>query len=186
MYSTLVMWLINTESFALEAIGDPEGYSYAVLSHTWEGGEVTFQEMADLNQAREKPGFSKIERTCRLALERGIKYAWVDTCCIDKSSSAELTEAINSMFRWYKLSTICFVYLSDCDDNELAKCRWFTRGWTLQELLAPVFVEFYDHFWRPSGNKTSLQKLIVDITGIDEKVLNNSDALSSVCVARRM
>ncbi|KAG4437250.1 hypothetical protein IFR05_007266 [Cadophora sp. M221] len=96
------MWLLNTASLALELVQNPDDCTYAVLSHTWERGEVTFQEIADLEQAREKPGFSKIKRTCELAQERGINYAWVDTCCIDKSSSAELTEAINSMFRWYK------------------------------------------------------------------------------------
>jgi hypothetical protein len=82
-------------------------------------------------------------------------YAWIDTCCIDKSSSAELTEAINSMFNWYKESAICFAFLSDLPvsrgevlENELRLCRWFTRGWTLQELIAPENVKFYDQEWQ--------------------------------------
>lgn len=104
------MWLINTETLGLEAVDHPEEWTYAILSHTWEDGEVTFQEIQALAQARTKPGFSKIERTCQLARDRGIHYAWVDTCCIDKSSSAELTEAINSMYRWWVLFGECLFY----------------------------------------------------------------------------
>ncbi len=107
------MWLINTTSLVLEFIGDPDACMYAILSHTWGEDEVSFQDMADLKRARKKKGFSKIERTCQLAHARNIEYAWVDTCCIDKSSSAELAEAINSMFTWYRRSHICFVFLSD-------------------------------------------------------------------------
>lgn len=83
----------------------------AIFSHTWDTGEVKFQEIADLQLAKTKPGFSKIQKACGLARDRGVQYEWVDTCCIDKSSSAESTEALNSMFRWYKDSTVCFVYL---------------------------------------------------------------------------
>lgn len=84
---------------ALETVGDPEGHTYAILSHTWEEEEVVFHEISDLNQAKTKFEFSKIERTCQLGRDRGIQYAGFDICCIDKSSSAGLTEAINSMFR---------------------------------------------------------------------------------------
>jgi hypothetical protein len=109
------MWLINTESLKLEDVVDPDGYEYAILSHTWEDGEVSFQEMADIEKARAREGFLKVERTCKLASDRGIEYAWVDTCCIDKSSSAELTEAINSMFQWYKKAycLLCVSFGSD-------------------------------------------------------------------------
>jgi hypothetical protein len=130
----------------------------------------------------------------------------MDTCCIDKSSSAELTEAINSMFRWYKESTICFAYLSDLpavspwlDDvgefllvgevalgEYLPRCRWFTRGWTLQELIASKNVEFYDEEWYIRGDKVSLRRQIWLVTGIEEPVLDNSDRISTVPVARRM
>ncbi|KAE9363931.1 HET-domain-containing protein [Stipitochalara longipes BDJ] len=188
------MWLLNTASLALEPVENLDGCTYAVLSHTWQRGEVTFQEIADLEQARVKPGFSKIKRTCELAHERGINYAWVDTCCIDKSSSAELTEAINSMFRWYKNSAVCFVFLCDLpalDDSStmndyFPRCRWFGRGWTLQELIAPNNIEFYDQGWNSRGNKVSLQLWLSEITGIDREVLRNSNALSTVSVARRM
>ncbi|CZR69502.1 related to beta transducin-like protein [Phialocephala subalpina] len=187
------MWLINTTSLALVFIEDPEICIYAILSHTWGDGEVSFQDMADIERARKKQGFWKIERTCQLALDRNIEYAWVDTCCIDKSSSAELTEAINSMFRWYKQSHICFVLLSDllsCDSWRVGacirQCRWFTRGWTLQELIAPEEIEFYDRGWNLIGTNDSLQGPLSEITGIDAEILNNSDMLQTVPVARRM
>jgi Heterokaryon incompatibility protein (HET) len=187
------MWLINTTSLSLEFIEDPQTCIYAILSHTWGNDEVTFQDMADIERARKKQGFSKIERTCELAVERSIEYAWIDTCCIDKSSSAELTEAINSMFRWYKQSQICFVYLCDLlsinrdhVDIYLPQCKWFTRGWTLQELIAPEEIEFYDRGWNLIGTDDSLQGVLAEITGIDPKILNDSDMLQTVPVARRM
>ena len=149
--------------------------------------------MANLERARKKQGFSKIERTCQLALDRNIEYAWVDTCCIDKSSSAELTEAINSMFRWYKQSHVCFVFLSDLLSFDtwriggyLRQCRWFTRGWTLQELIAPEEIEFYDRGWNLIGTNDSLQGHLSEITGVDTEILNNIDMLQTVPVARRM
>ncbi|KAH6712639.1 heterokaryon incompatibility protein-domain-containing protein [Leptodontidium sp. MPI-SDFR-AT-0119] len=181
------MWLINTTSLALEFIEDPETCIYAILSHTWGDNEVSFQDMADVKRARKKQGFSKIQRTCQLALDRNIEYAWVDTCCIDKSSSAELTEAINSMFHWYKQSHICFVFLSDLlSIKYLYSCRWFTRGWTLQELIASEEIEFYDAGWNLVGTNDSLRGSLAEITGIDEEILNDSDMLQTVPVARRM
>lgn len=116
--------------------------------------------MQNLEEVRAKAGFAKIERTCQIARYRGLLYAWVDTCCIDKSSSAELTEAINSMFRFYKLSAICFVYLSDLSGrhgvsvgesnfNYFPLCKWFTRGWTLQESCSYFTLHFKNtsRFW---------------------------------------
>ncbi|EPE25292.1 hypothetical protein GLAREA_01204 [Glarea lozoyensis ATCC 20868] len=185
------MWLINTSTLKLEFFGDPENQKYAILSHTWEHEEVSFQDMIDLDKARSKAGFSKIDRTCELARSSGLKYAWVDTCCIDKSSSAELSEAINSMFEWYKLSKICYVYLSDLSEMsnveaDLPNCKWFTRGWTLQELIAPADIEFYNASWELKGSKTDLQEELSGITGIDVDILEDSELLSTACVARRM
>jgi hypothetical protein len=129
---------------------------YAILSHTWEDDEVTLQQLlagtADPSPLQPKAGFQKIQQTCALAQARGkVEYAWVDTCCIDKTNSAELAEAINSMFAWYQDATVCYVFLSDlqpgaADDLEhmLPKCRWFTRGWTLQEMIVPREVLFFD------------------------------------------
>lgn len=186
------MWLINTTTLALEEVVNHDAYRYAILSHTWDYEEVTFVDIADLVKAMTKRGFYKIERTCQLARDRGIHYAWIDTCCIDKSSSAELTEAINSMFRWYKDSAICFAYLSDLAsgerefDNRFSRCRWFARGWTLQELIAPKLILFYDQKWNFRGNNVSLRQKLSDITGIDPGVLEDSDTLYSIPIARRM
>ncbi|KAF4913566.1 Vegetative incompatibility protein HET-E-1 [Colletotrichum viniferum] len=161
------MWLLDTQILKLQEIVDPSTVNYAILSHTWEHDEVSFQDISDLDTARKKAGFSKISKTCELARQRSIPYAWVDTCCIDKSSSAELSEAINSMFQWYKLSAVCFVYLSDftfdvpfssfttytVEEKALNSSRWFTRGWTLQELIAPSSVTFYNTRWKALATK---------------------------------
>jgi hypothetical protein len=152
------MWLINVETRKLEEfIGSADKIPrYAALSHTWENGqEVSFQEYGQFPAGGDKTGYMKIAMTCRQAARDGLQYAWVDTCCIDKSSSAELSEAINSMFNWYKRSTQCYVYLGDLsnnpdpgfDEEEIRHCVWFTRGWTLQELIAPSEVKFYNHDW---------------------------------------
>src|ERR1700733_5774134 len=107
------MRLINTQTLELELFQDPvpKDLPYAILSHTWTEDEVTFDDMKDLSIAKSKKGFSKILSTCEMACDNGLQYAWVDTCCIDKSSSAELSEAINSMFRWYKHALVCFAFL---------------------------------------------------------------------------
>ena len=134
------MRLINTSTYVLHDFTGPVE-PYAILSHTWEPeGEVTFRDIQDLSVASQKAGWPKVEKTCEKAREMGIEWAWIDTCCIDKSSSAELTEAINSMFNWYRASRICFAYLPDIlvgvykdqspiDDFHLEafrSCRWFT------------------------------------------------------------
>ncbi|KAK4447291.1 hypothetical protein QBC34DRAFT_467909 [Podospora aff. communis PSN243] len=139
------MWLINCHTFALEFFYDPMKVKYAILSHTWGDGEVTFKDMEDLKKAQSLRGFAKIRGTCERAIKDGFQYAWVDTCCIDKSSSAELSEAINSTF------------LVPIDEGEavgqlfpreeFCKSRWFTRGWTLQELIAPTDLRLYDTKW---------------------------------------
>ena len=121
-------------------------------------------------------GFSKIDKCCALARSDGWEYVWIDNCCIDQKSSAELSEAINSMYRWYQDAVVCYAYLSDISVStgstdfprkKLRKSRWFTRGWTLQELLAPECVIFYDRDWIDVGTKRSLQHLISDATGIN-------------------
>jgi hypothetical protein len=96
------MRLINTSTLELEEFMGVNVPPYAILSHTWEEEEITFQEMSPkTHQVRNKKGYKKIKKTCEVAKEAGLQYAWVDTCCIDKRSSAELTEAINSMFQWW-------------------------------------------------------------------------------------
>lgn len=178
--------LIETQciSFA-EFYGDVP--PYAILSHTWDGHqEVIFQE-CNLESAKSKPGYEKIRKTCELALGDGIHYVWVDTCCIDKSSSAELTEAINSMFLWYQKATICYVYLVDkFEESPLANCRWFTRGWTLQELIAPRVMTFFNYTWGCIGTKDSLMGQLISITPIDPEILRHNAPVSSACIAKRL
>jgi hypothetical protein len=137
------MRLINTmtlllEDFTLRQV--PE--RYAILSHTWTGEEVTYQEFINPTaETAAKEGYLKIAQACRLARADQLDYIWIDTCCIDKTSSAELSEAINSMFQWYQNAWVCYAYLSDllkisgtvrADSLEIAglgSCRWFKRGW---------------------------------------------------------
>ncbi|RYP57315.1 hypothetical protein DL769_009560 [Monosporascus sp. CRB-8-3] len=193
------MRLINNESMELEDfMGGSHAPDYAILSHTWEDGEVTFQDFTrpDGEVRSEKKGYRKIEKACDLARKTGLKYVWVDTCCIDKTSSAELTEAINSMFQWYKDAVVCYAWLSDLPEEHLVppesfascftKCRWFTRGWTLQELIAPKCVEFYDQAWNFRGTKTDLSGLITQVTEISGEVLRDPERLYRFSVAQRM
>ncbi|KAK1727861.1 heterokaryon incompatibility protein-domain-containing protein [Colletotrichum acutatum] len=197
------MWLINTSSHNLEEFIGRDIPPYAILSHTWGEDEVTFQDMKDprflvREQTIRKAGFVKIAKTCGLAHQQELQYAWVDTCCIDKSSSAELTEAINSMFKWYQRAAICYAWLSDLDPSadidsdfdgsgDLGQCRWFTRGWTLQELIAPKEIEFYDRDWNLVGCKSGLVDQLHAITAIAKDVLvNRYGALLHTCVAEKM
>jgi ankyrin repeat protein len=157
---------------------------YAILSHTWDGEEVTFTDLKD-GTAKDKVGYNKIQFCGQQAERDGLRYFWVDTCCINKSSSAELQEAINSMFRWYQNAERCYVYLSDVPDGSpdrddeclrrwkpaFKKCRWFTRGWTLQELIAPASVEFFSKGGAYLGNRQSLEQTVYEITGIAVEAL---------------
>jgi hypothetical protein len=186
------MWLIDSTTIRLTSVPGPGSSPYAILSHTWNGNdEVMFQEFISSDRDITHRKFRKITETCRLARERGIPYVWVDSCCIDKTSSAELTEAINSMFRWYKEAVVCFTYLADLAvDSDMAcdlqKCKWFTRGWTLQELVASKNVEFYDEAWNLVGDKIILLKDLFEITRIHKLVLQDSTSLPNFTVAQRM
>jgi hypothetical protein len=182
---------------------------YAILSHTWSGAEVSMQEYQDCiaarnhqedGQLRSRLGFQKIDAVCKLAAKRQLSYVWVDTCCIDKASSAELTEAINSMFRWYRNADVCYVHFEDVQipldgpdgivtiaqqRSLLRHARWFTRGWTLQELIAPRDMEFYDKDWTWIGTKKRLLRILSGITGIGEAILEGVD-VNNASVATRM
>jgi len=185
------------ESFSLvEFIGNNTP-PYAILSHTWgpDGDEVSFRDLVN-HTGNDKSGYTKIEFCARRASADGLQYFWVDTCCIDKSSSAELTEAINSMFQWYRNAAKCYVYLSDVsvyDFNQadplrksvFLRCRWFSRGWTLQELIAPSKVEFFSHEGEPLGDKRSLEKEIIEATEINVLALRGYP-LSTFTVADRI
>jgi hypothetical protein len=193
-------------------LGDDGGFSlvefvgkdiprYAVLSHTWgaDDQEVTFKDLVD-GVGKSKAGYSKIRFCRKQAAEDGLQFFWVDTCCIDKSSSAELSEAINSMFRWYRDAAKCYVYLSDVSisgsvGNGLSsqriwklafqRSRWFTRGWTLQELLAPTSVEFFSVEGERLADRDSMVQEIHEITGISAQALRGK-SLSRFSIDERM
>ncbi|OCT46825.1 hypothetical protein CLCR_01935 [Cladophialophora carrionii] len=182
------MWLLNTTTLRLhEFHSNPP--PYAILSHTWGKEEVLFQDLGTADYKR-KEGHRKIEDCCAQAEADGFEYAWMDTCCIDKRSSSELSEAINSMFRWYSEAHVCYVHLSDVDNDPLSSSfknsRWWTRGWTLQELLAPTHVVFYDGLWREIGTKMSMLDQIVVITGISRRHLSDPASVNYECAAEKM
>ena len=164
---------------------------YAILSHTWDyGNEVSYQDMSSL-YVPSKKGYAKIIETCRLAINHGLEYVWVDTCCIDKTNSGELSEAINSMFRWYQRSQVCFVYLADYKYEGIrnyfpSDCRWLGRGWTLQEMLASSRIHFYDQDWYPLGTKADFATQIERITRIPTHAILGLAPPSSYSVAQRM
>jgi hypothetical protein len=166
-------------------LADKIPQKYAILSHTWGAEEVTFKDLQK-RTCEKKAGYKKIQFCGEQARRDGLQYFWVDTCCIDKSSSAELTEAINSMFRWYRESTKCYVYLSDVsrpavNSDDLAweaafrTSKWFTRGWTLQELIALRSVEFFSRDGELLGTKDSLEQQIYETTGIAIEALQGHD-----------
>ncbi|KAH8596197.1 heterokaryon incompatibility protein-domain-containing protein [Bisporella sp. PMI_857] len=184
------MRLLNSATLKLEEFFDDHTPKYAILSHRWLNDEVSLQDMQD-GTAIKKAGHAKLKLCCDQAAMDGLQYAWVDTCCIDKTSSAELTEAINSMYRWYQNATVCYAYLSDVQTSEVSgdasfgKSAWFTRGWTLQELIAPASVEFYNFTWQKLGTKESLKDVISEITNIDVAMLEGVDP-EAFSVAKRM
>ncbi|CAN8103128.1 unnamed protein product [Discula destructiva] len=176
------MRLIKIDTLKLEEFMPNDIPPFAILSHTWGADEVSYAEMmnADRSIIRKKSGYQKIVGFCNFVESTedgaGLKYVWVDTCCIDKTSSAELSEAINSMYFWYSISYVCVVYLSDYTNGTgmpMKDSRWWTRGWTLQELLAPQTMIFVDKDWDFSGSKNSLDSLkqIEEASGIDRSVL---------------
>lgn len=169
---------------------------YAILSHTWDDEEVLFQELQN-GTGKNKLGYDKIRFCADQAWEDGLEFCWVDTCCIDKPNNTELQEAINSMFRWYQNSAKCYVFLSDVSapstdavdkpswGSSFRKSRWFTRGWTLQELIAPVSVEFFSREGVRLGTRKSLEHDIHDITGLPLAVLRGNP-LSQFTISDRL
>ncbi|KIK19962.1 hypothetical protein PISMIDRAFT_13318 [Pisolithus microcarpus 441] len=194
----------DPEREILEVLDD-ETTSYAILSHRW-GVEVGYEEMTGLmkmeerkrDEVRRRAGYQKIIKSCEQARKDGYEWLWIDTCCIDKRSSAELSEAINSMYRWYQNARICYAYLNDVGestfpskrDDKFAKSNgwpeWFARGWTLQELIAPQEVQFFNKDWVHIGNKRHLALTLACITGIPSKVLTSGLAGRRLSVAKIM
>ncbi|KAK0385736.1 hypothetical protein NLU13_6913 [Sarocladium strictum] len=197
------MRLINTQTLKLSEFYGDDVPPYAILSHTWGQNEVTFQEWTawqngtDPTQAG-REGFVKIRGACKQARSDMLDWLWVDTNCIDKTSSSELTEAINSMYTWYRDSEICYAFLADVPPLRLhgmegdpfrafRKSRWFTRGWTLQELLAPKRIDFFANTWTRIGNKSrSLMRVVHEITTIELSYLLGMKDVAMASVAKRM
>jgi hypothetical protein len=173
--------------------------AYAILSHTWgdDDQEVTYQDMTE-GSANSKAGYRKIRFCGEQAARDGLRYFWVDTCCIKKTDAVELQKSINSMFRWYKNAVKCYVYLSDVSipddkvtsnseidfESAFQMAKWFTRGWTLQELLAPSSVEFFSADYKRLGDKLSLERLIHKRTGIPAEALQGYDPTKFSVVER--
>ncbi|KAF2723755.1 HET-domain-containing protein, partial [Polychaeton citri CBS 116435] len=172
--------MINVHTLTIDEVTSPD-IEYAILSHTWGAAEVSFQDW-EKSYIEAWEGYPKILGACRRAKADGLNYIWVDTCCINKSSNTELGKAINSMYRWYQNAKLCYVQLSDA---ALEKSRWFTRGWTLQELLAPRQLQFFDSRWRPIGDLSNLSRTVSTITGIHEDALTHRRSLSSFSAAQK-
>lgn len=208
------MRLLRTEGYQLVEANDisapfPE---YAILSHTWISpkDEITYQDFkqrkGDIeNDIFKQKGWAKLRRYCDRAARDGWEWAWMDTCCIDKTNPADTQEAINAMFRWYQNAGICYAYLDDVDVDKIIDCpdfdldgiagrhnvadpmsfphmalkaflikaKWFTRGWTLQELLAPPYLVFVDQAWRRIGTRESWADEIKQASRIEARHLTN-------------
>ncbi|KAK4539805.1 hypothetical protein LTR36_010339 [Oleoguttula mirabilis] len=208
------MRLLHTAKLVFEEFFENEVPPYAILSHRWDAKELSFQEFED---SRASPKFEKVKSFCAFALRNDHSYVWVDTCCIDKKSSAELSEALNSMFTWYRKAEICYAHLSDvvwtvtetvaaasdlnfelweqCEQSDpflrlsleqFRESAWFTRGWTLQELLAPVKVLFLDCNWEPIFTRQELHSVISGITGINPLYLQRPRLVTQASVAEKM
>nr|OQO31307.1 hypothetical protein B0A51_03285 [Rachicladosporium sp. CCFEE 5018] len=222
------MWLLNARTFELKYYHSvAQAPHYAILSHTWEDEEVIFQDVRDLESARTKQGWLKIQYTCEQALRDDLAYCWVDTCCINKESSAELSEAINSMFNYYGGATICYVFLADVTQSlrltdlmdldpglrdimdtsrrgrrsgpevawnssvteqfkRFANARWWTRCFTLQELIAPPDLQFYNQEWLLIARKHDIGMLISARTGVDISVLRRTASPLDMTIAKRL
>ncbi|KAF2651685.1 HET-domain-containing protein [Lophiostoma macrostomum CBS 122681] len=175
----------DDSSFSLVEYAGKNIPPYAILSHTWGDEEVTFQDVAR-SLGKDKHGYRKIKFCGEQAFRDGLQFFWVDACCIDKSSSAELSEALNSMFRYYQRAAKCYVHLSDVSVDTvdqiaqppdlhttalIKQSRWFTRGWALQEMLAPVSVHFFSDDGVLLGDKRSLENVVQEVTCIPTAAL---------------
>ncbi|KAK9781192.1 putative Heterokaryon incompatibility domain-containing protein [Seiridium cardinale] len=231
------MRLIDTHTHVLLEPWKAADKEYAILSHTWGAEEVIFQEWEQLFPSGaikgqcphvrytgigNRAGYHKVMQACEQAKRDGIRWLWCDTMCINKESSAELSEAINSMFKWYSEAKICYVYLTDVTLPDLEShlgiftsrsnipgwfssarefqqhdllrkikphflsSRWWTRGWTLQELLAPLNVVFFAKDWTPLGQKEDLAPWISASTKIHQEALENRAKISTFSIAQRM
>ena len=229
------MRLLNTKTFQLHEFFEPNIPDYVILSHRWGKNEVTFQQISKSGELirRSEPqgdqhngdsvesdtfeneGWAKLRNFCRQASQDGWLWVWMDTCCIDKTNSVELSEAVNSMFAWYKNSRICYVHLQDVPTPQSGPCarskpqresdvyltgrskkdqlevafedsEWFRRGWTLQECLAPRYLSFYDNQWKYIGDKSDWADTMSRITGIPLSLFFGDDRFMTCPVAAKL
>jgi len=195
------MRVIDTSTYLFHEFVEYHQAEYAVLSHTWGPDELTYQDWLyihdqsprrwgwvkiddEVQLIKAKGGYNKIIDACKRAVTDGYKWIWLDTICIDKTNLAELSETINSMYQLYRFSDVCYVSLTDveactperaaAEGSAFRKSRWFTRGWTLQELLAPIEVRFFANDWSYIENRANIKKIVSEITNIPEELLSNS------------
>ncbi|OPB45722.1 hypothetical protein A0O28_0092880 [Trichoderma guizhouense] len=190
------MRLINTQTFKLKDFSYETIPPYAILSHTWgdDSEELTLRDVENGNISKPGVGSIKLRGCCEQAQKDGLEYAWIDTCCIDKNNLVELSEAINSMFRWYNCASVCYAYLPDVPEDDkpselgskFRSSRWFQRGWTLQELLAPKHLRFFNTKWQFIGTKGTISNVIKDITRVPRQFLLGITGLHVASVAQRM
>ena len=186
------MRFLNTRTLEFEQVADSELHlednQYAILSHRWGANEdeVSFEDVRLSKDFSNKKGFQKLEGFRKEASSANCRYGWIDTCCINKGDSSELSEAINSMYRWYQGSKICIVYLEDVPQKQVMDSVWFDRGWTLQELISPKAVTFFDKNWKVIGTKTELIADLSRKTRIPEGILSHTTELSTCSIAQRM
>ncbi len=210
--ASLIMWLLHTRTLKLHYFLSPETVEegYLILSHCWGHEEQSFQDVQKIHERCDTTGedphglvSTKIRKTCALAKHHGYKWAWIDTCCIDKTSSAELMEAINAMYRFYALSLVCYVYFPDvpdhypdriksglfddcADSHPMITSHWRFRGWTLQELIAPRIVHFLSREWSYIGTKEDLADGLEPGLGIPATILRHEQSPLEFSVAERM
>ncbi|KAF2211531.1 hypothetical protein CERZMDRAFT_43090 [Cercospora zeae-maydis SCOH1-5] len=187
------MRLLNTTTLTFQEFFNERTPPYCILSHRWAAEEVSYADFI-AGKKVDHAGYTKVLQACRFAKSQSHAWIWIDTVCIDKTSSAELTEAINSMYHYYADSRICFAYLRDVSphlapqqiNKALESSEWFQRGWTLQELLAPKEVLFLDDSWEAIGTKAQLSAVVRRATGIPEWYLHRPDQIPFASVAARM
>ncbi|MCJ1401390.1 hypothetical protein MMC11_004603 [Xylographa trunciseda] len=188
------MRFVNTTSLTFHEVSDSELHQmnngYSILSHRWTWGddEIMYMDVLSMNpDIKSKDGYAKFAGACTLAKQLGYDFLWIDTCCINKTDSVEIGEAINSMYRWYSMAKVCIAYLQDVTSSaQIDDSEWFKRGWTLQELIAPETVCFYDRSWNRLGDKASLSSVLVNRTGIPADVLKNTKPPQAYSIAQRM
>ncbi|KAF1361274.1 HET-domain-containing protein [Lizonia empirigonia] len=205
------MNLLRTDTYEVVRASRPTP-RYAILSHRWEPEEITFDTMRKMKSsglrssslssipASLQASAAKLRGACAIAQQQGFGYIWIDTCCIDKTKSEELRYALNMMFKWYQNAAVCYTYfndvvfstpnekmfMSDRPNRRGQASEWFERGWTLQELIAPHQMQFYDKRWKFMGTRSELANLVGRVTGIDPQYMSGKRELSDASCAMKM